>query len=190
MSTEDNADKAANESNSLLKWVGVILFVIMMMILINNGNSTGSNKFGSVEQVCDYLNEQGIPTRKSRNPDVTGAICLSDYVDLDGPNKNKLPNNIAYYVEGKGSNIDRLKVVINFNQPPSTYAEKSARTAFETLLNKSLGVELFPELEEAIKQRKTEKWNLTTQQGKLLANVNFVYEKWPNPGYEFKLIIE
>lgn len=175
---------------SLFKWLSFITLSVAIIWLNRDMTTYTASKFDSIDRVCSYLNEQGIQTRKSNNPDITGAICLSGYIEIDGNNRNKLKNNIAYYVEGKNNEIKRLKSVINFNQPPSIISEKAAQDAFETLLTKSFSISTLTGLEAAIKERNSAEWELKDQQGKQLANVRLIYDKWPNAGYEFRFIIE
>ncbi|MEI8595640.1 hypothetical protein [Photobacterium sp. Hal280] len=177
------------KSNKYLKLIGLAIFLSAIVAHYIN-KSSSSRSFGNVSEVCNFLSSQGIDTHMSKNPDVTRSICFSNYVELDSSDSDALANNIAYYVMGKGSQIEKLKVVVNFNQPPSSYTEDTALKAFQTLISKSLGVDSLPQLEDAIKNRKSMNWSATTPDQKKVADIKLVYDKWPTTGYEFRFIIE
>lgn len=165
----------------------IVLFFIIMNISTGKKHITKS-KFGNIPKVCSFLENQGIYTQKSKNPKVTGSICLSGYLELDGADNNKIPNNIAYYVEGIDANIQRLKVISNFNQP-SKYATDKTISAFNVLLKKSYNIDKLISLDNAIKNKTSKTWNITANKEKI-GSIKLIYDKWPNTGYEFKLIVE
>ncbi|MCM0148988.1 hypothetical protein KCN56_10465 [Photobacterium galatheae] len=181
-----------NTNDYKLWWKAPLAFIVFITVLIVSKNS-GSNenqKFGKKSDVCGFLNDEGIQTHKSKNPDVSQTHCLSDYIDLYSPDNDKMQNNIAYYVEGTESKIQRLKVVANFYQYPAPYSESKTLKIFETLVYKSTGLKSFPQLKTAFEQRQSMNWTAKTAEGDKVADIKLVYDKWPSDGYEFKLVIE
>lgn len=110
-------------------------------------------------------------------------FCCSHYKDLD--HESPLPNNIAYYAEGDGEEVNRLKLVLNVNEPEKAEeAHRALMTYSSELARKALGQELSPKMQEAILAGHPEAYTV----GELF--VELKREAWPTgQGYEMKFII-
>ncbi|WP_417883832.1 hypothetical protein [Vibrio rumoiensis] len=174
-----------------LKITALVAIVLFSFILFSNKQADEANsKFGKKRsEICDYLSDMRVKTHKSNNPSSSGLVCLSDYIDIDAPDSAKLANNIAYYVQGNKETISGLKIVSNFNQPNSKHAEKTTQTTFNLLLTKSVNLDISKELNESIKSKTSKEWNKTLPTGENI-QISFVFDKWPNEGYEMKLLLK
>lgn len=110
-------------------------------------------------------------------------FCCSPYKDLN--HESPLPNNIAYYAEGDAEEVNRLKLVLNVNEPQrAEEAHRTLLTYSNELTRKALGEDLSSKMQEAILVGHPEAYTV----GDLF--VELKREAWPTGrGYEMKFII-
>jgi hypothetical protein len=100
---------------------------------------------------CSLLsNISGLQTGGYKSTGVEDDFfCCSPYKDLD--QDSLLPNNIAYYAEGDAEEVNRLKLVLNVNDPEKAEAAHRALMTYSNeLASRALGEELKPKMQDAI----------------------------------------
>ena len=96
-----------------------------------------------------------------------------------------MPNNIAFYVEGKEQCASRLKLVANVNDIPSIQTLRIRYlAAVEKLMTEALRCSVPPELVAAINNEVSISIHIAGKR------VDFVKESWPSQrGYELRFIL-
>lgn len=99
---------------------------------------------------CGLLSHiDGLQTRGYKSLEFEGEFtCSSPYKELD----DSLPaNNIAFYAEGDSERVNRLKLVLNVNDPQKAEVAHGLLMAYsDELALKALGEGLRPEMKDAI----------------------------------------
>jgi hypothetical protein len=151
-----------------------------------NVNTVQGYKNQNINEACGYLNNLGFNTRGYKNIYSDNYQCISDYIDIGSIKGAMLPNNIAYYVSGKKSAVNELKLVINVNQKAtSDQAINKILTASKELTKKAVGIELPSEIISAIKTPKNANYKHND------INLQVIHDVWPNGnGFEVKYIIK
>lgn len=134
---------------------------------------------------CSLLsNISGLQTGGYKSTGVEGDFfCCSPYKDLD--KDSPLPNNIAYYAEGDAEEVNRLKLVLNVNDPEKAEAAYRVLMIYSNeLACKALGEELRPKMQDAILAGRPYAYKV----GELF--VELKVEAWVTErGYDMKFII-
>lgn len=135
-------------------------------------------------QVCNHLSSIGLATRGWKNQYDNEFGCSSPYKELGAG--ARLANNLAYYVEGGPTTVNRAKLVINIdNKSSAAFAHKELLKAAETLSLKITGVELPKEIATAISNG--------TKASKVAgpATIEVIRVDWPTgKGYEIKVLFK
>ena len=114
--------------------------------------------------------------------DASQWYSSSNYLDI---NRGLMPNNIAFYVEGKEQCSNRLKLVVNVNDIPSIQTLRIRYlAAVEKLMTEALRCSVPPELVAAINNEVSISIHIAGKR------VDFVKESWPSQrGYELRFIL-
>ncbi|QEY16564.1 hypothetical protein D0C16_11570 [Cellvibrio sp. KY-GH-1] len=136
----------------------------------------------SPQQACNAMAKVGLITNGWKNRYEDSYGCSSPYKDIG--NAYPLPNNLAFYAEGNSSKVDKVKIVLNFNDTSNTknaYAELQKAAAL--LVTEFTGSAITQALKTAIASRS----NISTT----INNASVTVEKidWPSGGYEIQVII-
>jgi hypothetical protein len=141
--------------------------------------------WNSPRTACSLLSHiSGLQTGDYKSSGTEGDFfCCSPYKDLD--QESPLSNTIAYYAEGDAKEVNRLKLVLNVNDPKKVRAAHRALMIYSNeLACKVLGEELSPKMQEAILAGHPEAYTV----GGLF--VELKREAWvTGRGYEMKFII-
>jgi hypothetical protein len=137
-------------------------------------------------QVCGSLNSIGLNTRGWKNQYDDVYFCASDYKEIgSGFSRFSLPNNLAFYAEGKRSTVSQVKLVLNVNNRASAdSAHKELWKAAEVLCVKVVGMELPRTLKQAIQSGRKRSARVGP------SKVEVIRENWPTgKGYEVQVIV-
>lgn len=161
----------------------LVIYSVIFVILVNScdwdqksDSSTTSADYESertmlnVSEACSLFNTNMTSWKSSDNDGV--YRCISGYIDVSPETDANIPNNVAYYVEGRENSVEELKVVLNINIPK--YKTKSTNEFIkmaDALYSRVNNQPLPAEIKSAIKSKKTYEHN----DGKLTYNVE--YEK-------------
>lgn len=169
------------QHNKLKLIFGAISLAIGFLILI----SISRSRIQSDYPVCHYLESSGIRTGSFKKIDSNLSQCISEYIDIGTSNIGGLPNNIAYYVTGKGGPPQTLKVVLNVNDPSQFATAKAIFINTVTdLLKSHFGDSSTGKFIEAVKSDENTLLHI--------GNQKVIYEKiyWPNGnGFELQATI-
>lgn len=152
--------------------VGIFILVFMMAQCSSDdsSNSESERTILNVSEACSLFNTEMTSWKSSNNDGV--YRCISNYIDVSPETNAKIPNNVAYYVEGRENSVTELKVVMNINIPK--YKTKSTNEFIkmaDALYSRVNNQPLPAEITSAIKSKKAYENN----DGKLTYNVE--YEK-------------
>lgn len=151
----------------------------------NKGGTTTKRDWNNPQVACSLLsNISGLQTGGYKSTGVEDDFfCCSPYKDLE--QDSPLPNNIAYYAEGDAEEVNRLKLVLNVNDPEKAEAAHRALMIYSNeLACKALGEELSPKMQKAILAGHPEAYTA----GGLF--VELKREAWvTGRGYDLKFII-
>ncbi|QBQ16807.1 DUF6030 family protein [Acinetobacter haemolyticus] len=75
----------------------------------------------SVNKSCSMLGLEMTNWKSSAGDGI--YRCISNYIDISPDNGTKLPNNLAYYVQGTENTVNELKIVLNVND--KSYRKKA-----------------------------------------------------------------
>ena len=148
------------------------------------GLATAALKATTPAEACGYMADQGLSTRGWKNYHDNEFGCSSPYHDI-GPGF-PLPNNLAYYAEGKQQSVALVKLVLNVNNRTEA---KSGHTALvkaaEALASRVTGEKLPGEISRAILEGRKASAKLGN------TTVEVLRIDWPTgKGYEVKVIFQ
>jgi hypothetical protein len=147
--------------------------------------TTTKRDWNDPQFACSLLsNISGLQTGGYKSTGVEDDFfCCSSYKDLD--HESPLPNNIAYYAEGDAEGVNRLKLILNVNNPEKAEAAHRALMIYSNeLACKALGEELRPKMQDAILAGRPFAYKV----GELF--VELKVEAWVTErGYDMKFII-
>ena len=134
--------------------------------------------------VCNFMSGMGLNTGSYKDPDGFGYFCSSPYKELG--TSFPVKNNIAYYAEGGGQKVTKLKLVLNVNsKQEANQAHAELKKCAEALLKKALNAPLPQEAKKAILAGSSGNWEIGN------AKVSVIRADWPLcKGYEIKFIVE
>ncbi|ENA27504.1 hypothetical protein EGJ52_23570 [Pseudomonas luteola] len=135
------------------------------------------------DSVCQFLAASDLKGRKWTDYGDGTAGCASDYKDIG--NGVPLANNLAYYVMGQGNEAERVKLVMNANQPNAAApAIKQLSNAASKLSPKALGVPLPDSVRKAIAKGEPVVVNVGSGEVEVLKDI------WPSgKGYEIQVMM-
>ena len=133
---------------------------------------------------CAALDDVGLKTRGWKDRGGSDYGCTSPYKDI-GPGY-PLPNNLAFYAEGKKSSVKLVKLVLNVNKPEHAKTGHEALfRAAEILSKKATGEPLSKALKTALLSGKRVKEKFGD------SNITVIRDNWPTGlGYEIKIVFE
>jgi len=155
---------------------------IALSILSCTTYASNLNK-SSPQQACNAMTKVGLFTNGWNNRYEDSYGCSSPYKDIG--NGYPMPNNLAFYAEGNGSQVNKVKIVLNFNDRSSTKnAYPELQSAAALLVSEFTGSAITQELKAAIASNA----NLSTT----INNTSVTVEKidWPSGGYEIQVTIK
>lgn len=137
----------------------------------------------SPKEACSFLQPM-LVTRGYKNDYDQEYHCSSPYKEIGSSNAG-LANNLAYYATGHAKEVDKVKLVLNYNQPAeAAVATKQLVEAAKILSLKATGGELPSVILSALSKRRS----VVKLSGKFQHEVK--RENWPgNSGYEIHYII-
>lgn len=137
----------------------------------------------SPQQACNAMTKAGLITNGWKNRYEDSYGCSSPYKDIG--NGYPMPNNLAFYAEGNSSKVNKVKIVLNFNDRSNTKnAYSELQSAAVLLVSEFTGSAISPQLKAAI----TSNSNLSAR----INNATVTVEKidWPSGGYEIQVTIK
>lgn len=98
----------------------------------------------------------GIEMTTWKSSDNDGVYrCISNYIDISPDDGIRLPNNLAYYVQGTENTVNELKVVLNVNNENYKKKAKDEFIAMSAKVYKNIKSHELPnELKIAISSKK------------------------------------
>lgn len=137
----------------------------------------------SVTQGCSMF-EIEMTTWKSSNNDGVYR-CISNYIEISSGDGIRLPNNLAYYVQGTKNTVNELKIVLNVHN--KNY-KKKAKDEFLAMSEKTYKNIKSHELPEELKIAISSKNNYSMSDENLVYSIeNDVFKD--NKGFTQKFII-
>lgn len=152
--------------------IGIFVLIFMMAQCSSDDSSSSDSEqtILNVSEACSLFNTDMTSWKSSNNDGI--YRCISNYIDVSPETDTRIPNNVAYYVEGKENSVTELKVVMNINIPK--YKTKSTNEFIkmaDALYSRVNNQPLPSEIKSAIKNKKAYENN----DGKLTYHVE--YEK-------------
>lgn len=132
-------------------------------------NSTPSDVKGwEPDKACDFLSDKGYQTRGYK--DLEGIYgCVGDWVFLSEQTETKLPNNLAYHVDGTRDTATVLKLNLNINQKElKTESLTVLSDVADVLAMQAVNRPLTSEIKEALSAGNAGEWDLGGAKVKLL----------------------
>jgi hypothetical protein len=137
----------------------------------------------SPQQACNAMTKAGLATNGWNNKYEDSYGCSSPHKDIG--NGDPMPNNLAFYAEGNNSQVNKVKIILNFNDRSSTKnAYSELQSAAALLISEFTDSTITTELKTAISSNS----NLSTKINNSIVTVKKI--DWPRGGYEIQVTIQ
>lgn len=153
--TENKIVKEDKTLSPFMMIIGIfsLFFLLFQCSSKDSSNADSEQTILNVSEACSLFDTDMTSWKSSNNDGI--YRCISDYIDVSPETDTRIPNNVAYYVEGKENSVTELKVVMNINIPK--YKTKSTNEFLnmaDTLYSRVNNQPLPSEIKSAIKNKK------------------------------------
>jgi hypothetical protein len=134
----------------------LVIFLFLFLILFPANPAKASlNSDASTREVCKFLDSKGAKTTTDYHKykyDETTWGCNTSYIEIGvGTTEWSLANNVAFYVEGKENEVNKISLILNVNNAgDAKKAHSKLLILSEELFYKITGANLPKNIKEAI----------------------------------------
>ena len=159
------------------------LAIALLLATLSTQTLASNLAKSSPSQACSAMSKLGLKTNGWNNRYENSYGCSSPYKDIG--NGYPTPNNLAFYAVGNSSEVQKVKLILNFNDKSNTKAAyNELENASALLIKEFTGINMPPQIKAAITSNK----NLDITINNAVVSVEKV--GWPSGGYEIQVTIK